>query len=322
MAAKRTPYLYDVCLSFAGEDRQFVRAVAAQLKAKGLRVFYDEDQVAGLWGKNLFEHLHHIYSTASRFCIVFISKAYAAKSWTIHERRSAQERVLAANAEYILPARFDRTKLPGIYETIGHVNLQKYTPKTFADLVVTKIRPDLVVELQQMKCYLPPDPDIFLKRFGRMSKREKGVLQVGARAFLDRLSKMSKKERAVIGALLGTSCPAELPDYVHANADLVRRAARMSEASVLETLKGLDSLGVEIKTRRFDRLSRADIVFRWRASIPECESLIGLGSNLTAIAHEMVDVVRSHYCEEHFMEMIKLANFACLSSATAVADAH
>jgi|GEM_PF-4124244 len=46
-------YEYDVCLTFAGEDRTYVEMVAEQLKARGLRVFYDRDETGKLWGKDL-----------------------------------------------------------------------------------------------------------------------------------------------------------------------------------------------------------------------------------------------------------------------------
>jgi len=36
------PGNYDVCLSFAGEDRAYVRRVAHLLRGKGVRVFFDE----------------------------------------------------------------------------------------------------------------------------------------------------------------------------------------------------------------------------------------------------------------------------------------
>jgi len=42
-----------VALSFAGEDRGYVRSVAEGLKAKGVSVFYDEFEEVALWGENL-----------------------------------------------------------------------------------------------------------------------------------------------------------------------------------------------------------------------------------------------------------------------------
>jgi len=62
---------YDVCLSFAGEQRDYVEMIARGPKQHGLRVFYDEDETASLWGKDLSEHLDHIYREASRYCVIF-----------------------------------------------------------------------------------------------------------------------------------------------------------------------------------------------------------------------------------------------------------
>ena len=79
-------YDYDVCLSFAGEQRGYVETVAAGLKAAEVRRFYDEFDQVNLWGKNLYEHLDYIYRRSARYCILFASTDYARKNWTNHER--------------------------------------------------------------------------------------------------------------------------------------------------------------------------------------------------------------------------------------------
>src|SRR5690242_14759832 len=98
---------YDVCLSFAGEQREYVEEVADELRGMRVRVFYDDYEKVSLWGKNLYDHLDWVYSKSARYCIVFVSSAYERKVWTNHERRSAQERALRENDEYILPVIFD-----------------------------------------------------------------------------------------------------------------------------------------------------------------------------------------------------------------------
>src|SRR5436190_17794730 len=55
-------------------------------------LFYDNYEEASLWGKNLTEHLHKVYSGSARYCVMFISKHYAEKVWPTHERRSAFEK--------------------------------------------------------------------------------------------------------------------------------------------------------------------------------------------------------------------------------------
>jgi hypothetical protein len=127
---------YDVALSFAGEDRQYVDRVAAALVRAGISVFYDRYEEATLWGKNLYDHLQSVYSEASAYTVLFVSAAYAGKLWTNHERQSAQSRAFAERREYILPARFDDTQVPGLLPTTGYVDLTRKTPEEFADLII------------------------------------------------------------------------------------------------------------------------------------------------------------------------------------------
>lgn len=131
---------YDVALSFAGENRTYVHEVAKLLKDAGVSVFYDEFERADLWGKNLIEHLADVYGKNSRFVVMFISKEYVEKAWTTHERRHAQERALVAQAEYILPARFDDTPVPGMTTAVSFQDLRHTTPAELALLIVAKIR--------------------------------------------------------------------------------------------------------------------------------------------------------------------------------------
>jgi TIR domain len=130
---------YDVCLSFAGEDRPYVHRVAKALIAKNVRVFYDQYEQTTLWGKDLYTHLDDIYRNKARFCVMFISEAYSRKLWTNHERQSAQARAFRSHQEYILPAHFDDTDIPGIRETTGYIDLKNYTPTAFAKLILAKM---------------------------------------------------------------------------------------------------------------------------------------------------------------------------------------
>lgn len=134
-------YKYDVCLSFAGEQRQYVEGVADALNRRGIRVFYDRYETASLWGQNLYEHLDKVYQTEARYCVLFISADYASKVWTSHERKSAQARALREKEEYILPARFDDTQIPGMQETIAYVDLRTTTADDLVNLIVDKVRP-------------------------------------------------------------------------------------------------------------------------------------------------------------------------------------
>lgn len=130
---------YEIVLSFAGEQRAYVEAVAGALKAAGVTLFYDKYEEATLWGKELTEHLDTVYRGTARYCIMFVSREYAEKIWATAERRSALARAVEEKQEYILPARFDSTEIPGLRPTIGYVDLTTKTPQQLAELVLQKL---------------------------------------------------------------------------------------------------------------------------------------------------------------------------------------
>lgn len=145
-------YDYDVALSFAGEDREYVERVAEILHSYDVKVFYDRYEQTDLWGKDLYTHLDKVYRKRSRYCIIFVSAAYKDKVWTNHERSSAQARALESASEYILPARFDQTELPGLRPTVGYVDIGNVSAEDFANLVLDKIgRKD---EIREMIAYM------------------------------------------------------------------------------------------------------------------------------------------------------------------------
>ena len=130
---------WDVALSFAGAQREYVGQVAAALKARGVRCFYDADEKVRLWGMNLTEELPRIYAHESAAVVVFVSADYAAGNWTRLERRSAFSRAVDDAGVYVLPARFDDSELPGLLSDISYIDLRDCTPGQFADLVAAKL---------------------------------------------------------------------------------------------------------------------------------------------------------------------------------------
>ena len=130
---------WDVALSFAGAQRDYAGQVAAALKARGVRCFYDEDEQVRLWGTYLAEELPRIYAEESAAVVVFISAEYAGRDWTRLERRAAFSRAVAEAGVFVLPARFDDSKLPGLLPDVVTVDLRGYTPAQFANLVAAKL---------------------------------------------------------------------------------------------------------------------------------------------------------------------------------------
>ena len=59
---------YQVALSFAGEQRDYVEEVARHLAARSIAVFYDGFEAVQLWGKDAAEAFHEVYSDACDIC--------------------------------------------------------------------------------------------------------------------------------------------------------------------------------------------------------------------------------------------------------------
>ena len=134
-----TGWRWDVALSFAGAQRSYVEQVASALKARGVRCFYHADEQIELWGKYLAEELPRIYTREAAAVVVFVSAEYAARDWTRLERRAALNRAVRERQEYVLPARFDDTPLPGLLSDMVAVDLRGRTPQQFAAMIADKL---------------------------------------------------------------------------------------------------------------------------------------------------------------------------------------
>ena len=130
---------YDVVLSFAGEDREHAKALANLLESGKHSYFYDENELAELWGKNLYDYLSSVYKDRARYCVMFLSQHYERKLWTNHERQIAQARAFQENREYILPVRLDDTEIPGIPPTVGYLDLRAMTIEEVYEVLVEKL---------------------------------------------------------------------------------------------------------------------------------------------------------------------------------------
>ena len=133
------PWQWDVALSFAGAQRDYVEQVARALQAQGIRCFYDADEQIDLWGKYLAEELPAIYGEQAATAVVFVSADYAGRDWTRLERRAALNRAVRERQEYLLPARFDDTPLPGLLSDMVAVDLRTRTPRQFAGMIAAKL---------------------------------------------------------------------------------------------------------------------------------------------------------------------------------------
>jgi len=131
---------YDVALSYASEDRSYVRVVAERLRAEGVRLFYDEFETAKLWGVELPEIFLEIFQRKTRFTVAFISAHYVSKPWPMHEGRSALARAIVEQVPFFLPVRLDDSELPGLRPTVGYVDARSTSPEQLVAMILEKLR--------------------------------------------------------------------------------------------------------------------------------------------------------------------------------------
>ncbi len=194
---------YEVALSFAGEDRDFVRDVAERLVSAGVRVFYDDHEKAVLWGKDLYTHLRGVYEQKAQYTVVFISEPYARKLWTNHERQSAQARAFSENREYILPVRFDDTEIPGLPPTIGYIDLRKTSAEELVELILTKLHRPAVRHWRKTERSVDPE------RVHALIKK----LQAPSNSLAEAVSEALELGRQADNAELVAFCSRELVGY-------------------------------------------------------------------------------------------------------------
>jgi len=135
----RNTHKYQVALSFAGEQRDYVAEVARYLTERSIAVFYDRFETTQLWGKDGAELLKDIYSAEAAYVVMFISKDYVNKRWPLHEYRSALERMLNEESEFILPVRFDNTPMPSLPDTMIYLSASEYTPAELSAEIARKL---------------------------------------------------------------------------------------------------------------------------------------------------------------------------------------
>lgn len=317
------PFEYDVCLSFAGEQRSYVERVAAHLVSAGVRVFFDDYERVELWGKDLYAHLDDVYQRLGRYCVLFAAAEYAQKVWTSHERRSAQARALREKKEYLLPARFDDTPIPGLPDTIHYIDLRTTSPEELADLIQSKVGRSKRSE------YMPPNPDLLYERLGIEDDPEaQEDASRQAWSFLQVLRRMDRQERRVIVDLFRFGCEAELPDNIHINTDLLRRIAGLSVGQLKRVLGGLRSLGFTCSVRdstdhEHDGAHTGPVLGQSQMFVLDWVDLSD-DSDYPAllVAHEMIAGATAAYCEQHGREALERLDFSQLSSDTAVEDSH
>jgi len=132
---------FKVALSFPGEKRKYVKAVADKLidEIGEETVFYDNFYEAELARPNLDTLLQNIYHKNSELIVVFLCREYDEKEWCGLEWRAIRDLIKKNNDDKIMLLRFDDADIDGVFSIDGYVDLRNIEPQKAAELILRRI---------------------------------------------------------------------------------------------------------------------------------------------------------------------------------------
>lgn len=173
---------FKIALSFAGEQRPFVKDLAGKLSASlgKERVLYDHYYEAEFARPDLDTYLQRLYHEDSELVAVFICENYDKKEWCGLEWRVVRDLIKKRKAEDIMPLRFDNTEIAGLFSIDGYVWINGRSPDEIADVILARVG----IEPTPASTSLPP-PRIDLTH-----------LPEGAEHFLGRKTELAELDAA------------------------------------------------------------------------------------------------------------------------------
>jgi hypothetical protein len=132
---------FSVALSFPGEIRPFVKAVADKISKRigKEKIFYDGYYEAELARLDLDTYLQSVYHDGSDLVVVFSCSEYEKKQWCGLEWRAVRDIIKQRRGQDVMIIRMDDTKLQGIYSIDGYIDAGKRSPGEIADLILARL---------------------------------------------------------------------------------------------------------------------------------------------------------------------------------------
>lgn len=138
-----------IAFSFAGEQREIVRAIAESVEQRLTfgSVFFDEWFEADLAGSAADLKLQKIYSEGAEVVVVCASQEYADKPWTIVEWDAIRARHMKLRtsdnrkaADRILPLRVAEGEVEGLMDNTIFIDARQRTVKYISNLIVHRLQ--------------------------------------------------------------------------------------------------------------------------------------------------------------------------------------
>ena len=132
---------FDIAVSFAGEQREYVERTVEAAKAAGLRVFYDRDMTVEWWGRNFVVEQRKVYGSRTRYFVPFISTEYFSKPFPRDEFDSAMLTAVKQGDGYILPVLMGDVRVPAelLHPHVAYLKSDAYTPEQLAEVFCKKV---------------------------------------------------------------------------------------------------------------------------------------------------------------------------------------
>ncbi|MGA1180404.1 MAG: TIR domain-containing protein [Marivivens sp.] len=132
---------FDVALSFPGEVRTYVDAVARQLEhlLGPDRYFYDRNYIVQLARPSLDTFLQGIYRDRAKLIVVFVGRDYQIKDWCGIEFRAIREIINARQHDRVMIVRMDDGKVDGIMGHDGYIDARNHSPEDVAAFIEERV---------------------------------------------------------------------------------------------------------------------------------------------------------------------------------------
>lgn len=132
---------YDIAVSFAGEQRDYVSKFVEACKARDIAVFYDKDLTNEWWGRNYIREQRKVYGASTRYFVPFISTEYLAKPVPQDEFSAAMMTAVNEGDGYVLPVLWGDVQVPAdlMHPHIHYLKADDYEPGELAEAVARRI---------------------------------------------------------------------------------------------------------------------------------------------------------------------------------------
>lgn len=133
-------FLYDVAVSYASEQEDYVGRVVKILEAEKLKVFYAPGRESEFKARDMFVRFYEIYRYQCRYAACFLSREYRNKEYTMHEFKTALLRNKKEKRNCIIPVYFDRKFMEGLDRDISYLEADRLCEVEIADRIAEIVR--------------------------------------------------------------------------------------------------------------------------------------------------------------------------------------